>query len=949
MKKFTLLLALLLLSVIPALAETVDTLPVPKGATLLDGWTGEKTAMHLMEKPDGTTVLACFVRTEEGWARTESTPLPQGTAIAVKYAQEGCIQLHLPIRTDEVAFHGMMVDTEIRLVDGTWQVTGLMCPLLWMDFRENGILGPECAWYGDVTFDGDVTRIDWTALPGDEEACLTLLDVSQWRYLAEDAPALRERMNGMEAVTDLYRRGTPVRIERYSADGKRALAAVLGGDVRVWLPVESLQSAEGHVQIDSYVGVINPLTWGAPTIEFTPEAGVPLYDVPGGEPIHTLAAGELHLLRILADCAEGGWFHVEDEWEGVDGYVHAGDLPPYEAIVAAKRLLPEYIFRSGSANREHAAFIMINLAGETVFVGCSSTKEGWVFSESQPLPKGSVCDDYHSAGSSFILQFPHPEGVENRWEEGVPVWIDVVAYPQEDGRWLVETIMNENEEGFHINEDGFPGYYINMTGMVYGTVTFERDMRHIDWNNFPLCLEEALAYLADDMGVIGADVLPLYADAACTEVIAEYRFATPVAILDREGSMARVRIADSDITGWVDAASLLTGRAQLVPYEGDPEDLVTAEWYADAFTVPAGTAYYDAPDGLALGTTEFRESFTLMAVYGDWCHVCFGESLESCWVRMADGVFSACREPLPVPEGAALLDGWTGEKTAMHLMAKPDGTTVFAGFVCTADGWVLTESTPLPADAPAALDTYHAGEGGIEVYLHLPQSRRAYEDVDVLEVLIEWDPERGTWAVTCINTGWEVIAIRRHSIYDDLGFPFYGDVTLPADVTHLDWTALPASFDEAMALVDTSRWAIVTRDDAAVQAEDGSTLLYALEGAPVTILDRRDGMTHIALMDSGVTGWIADDDLLPASEQMAWNEEWECWENRHIPQESIITTEEVALTAVLHDESTSAPMVRDWVENLTLLGRCPEGCCFLVYWETTGEVAWTKADCLPEF
>ena len=81
----------------------------------------------------------------------------------------------------------------------------------------------------------------------------------------------------------------------------------------------------------------------------------------------------------------------------------------------------------------------------------------------------------------------------------------------------------------------------------------------------------------------------------------------------------------------------LLGAAQLIPDVEDPGWIITAEYYSDWFSVPAGTAYYDAPEGSVLGTVEFDYDFTLLAVYGDWCHVCFGESMESVWVRTADG------------------------------------------------------------------------------------------------------------------------------------------------------------------------------------------------------------------------------------------------------------------------------------------------------------------------
>ena len=297
-------------------------------------------------------------------------------------------------------------------------------------------------------------------------------------------------------------------------------------------------------------------------------------------------------------------------------------------------LLPEYTFVSGCYD-DGAAFIMENAAGERVFMGGEYRDGAWLWTESQPLPADASCDGYHGSGDSIILSFRHPDGLMWAWGEEVPLWIRVVAYREEDGRWMVQSILNDNEDGFYMDE--VPGFYINHTGVVYGTVTFERDMRYIDWSTFPLSLDEALTYLAEDMGVIGVRRLPLYADAACTQPIAEYRYATPVTIIAREANLAQVRIADSDVTGWIDAEALLLGAAQLMPDVEDPGWIVTAEYYSDWFSVPKGTAYYDAPEGSVLGTVESDCEYTLLAVYGDWCHVCFGESLESVWVPTADG------------------------------------------------------------------------------------------------------------------------------------------------------------------------------------------------------------------------------------------------------------------------------------------------------------------------
>ena len=301
-------------------------------------------------------------------------------------------------------------------------------------------------------------------------------------------------------------------------------------------------------------------------------------------------------------------------------------------------LLPEYTFVSGCYG-DGAAFIMENAAGERVFMGGEYRDGAWLWTESQPLPADASCDDYHGSGDCIILSFRHPDGLMCDWDEEEPLWITVAAYRQADGRWLVETIHNENEEAFHINEEGTPSYYINMTGVVYGTIIFERDMRYIDWSTFPLSLEDALAYLMDDMGVIGVDALPLYTDAACTDIIAGYLYATPVTVLSREGSMVQVRIADSDVTGWLDAEGLLLGAEQLFEEDEEGGWPTTAGYNAGYVDVSRGAAMYAAPEGSAACTTEWDGWYILMSdTVEGWYHVCDPETLESGWIRVEDGV-----------------------------------------------------------------------------------------------------------------------------------------------------------------------------------------------------------------------------------------------------------------------------------------------------------------------
>ncbi|MBQ2954604.1 MAG: hypothetical protein IJE07_13815 [Clostridia bacterium] len=307
------------------------------------------------------------------------------------------------------------------------------------------------------------------------------------------------------------------------------------------------------------------------------------------------------------------------------------------ARVAAE-LLPEYTFVDGNFS-DGASLLMRNAADECIFVVGEYRDGAWLWTASQPLPEGAACESYHASGDCFFLCFPHPDGLMLDWDEEEPVWVAYAIYRQPDGRWLLETIHNDNEEDIHINDEGVPGYTINCTGTVYGTVTLEQDVRYIDWSAYPLCLEDALAYLMDDMGVIGVDALPLYADAASTEVIAGYRYATPVTVLSREGSMVQVRIADSDIIGWLEADGLLLGAAQLFEEDEEGGWPTTAGYSAGYVDVSRGAAMYAAPEDSAACTTEWDGWYILMSDTVDgWYHICDPETLESGWIRVEDGV-----------------------------------------------------------------------------------------------------------------------------------------------------------------------------------------------------------------------------------------------------------------------------------------------------------------------
>ena len=270
---------------------------------------------------------------------------------------------------------------------------------------------------------------------------------------------------------------------------------------------------------------------------------------------------------------------------------------------------------------ENTAMFIEDTPEGLVFAGYVRQEDGWLRTTSTPLPEGSWVQYIVTSENSFCFSFPHPQGLTD--QKGDTLWIYCWFELEPDGVWRFK-VAQSGLFAYFFTEDAL---VVNLLGYAYGACTFDRDITKLDWETVPLSWQEALQCISPDMGVIGAEVLPLYSDAACTELIADYRYATPVTVLAREGNMAQVRIADSEIIGWLDAESLLLGAAQLVTYQY--EDQTITEMMA---TTQAPWLYthkdtqlhlYDAPDGNLLYILEYGEDCQLMSDLGNgWYHVC---------------------------------------------------------------------------------------------------------------------------------------------------------------------------------------------------------------------------------------------------------------------------------------------------------------------------------------
>ncbi len=181
------------------------------------------------------------------------------------------------------------------------------------------------------------------------------------------------------------------------------------------------------------------------------------------------------------------------------------------------------------------------------------------------------------------------------------------------------------------------------------------------------------------------------------------------------------------------------------------------------------------------------------------------------------------------------------------LMRRPDGMLVFVGGVHDAEeGWRMTESTPLPVDTFLGVENFveSLGIGGRINTVSL----KPYAD--------------GRWGVSLIypeNDG--LFRVGANWVYEESGAPLLVGDHPWSDITTIDWTSLPASYEAALLQVDHSNWALVTNpnpDDRlnlrAQPDKKSASLGKYYSGAPVRILENRGEWARVDIL--GVEGWM---------------------------------------------------------------------------------------------
>lgn len=868
MKRLLLLLAALMLLALPALAQA-PALPTPEGCTLTSGWTAESTAAYLMDRPDGTTVLAAYARTADGWQLTVSTPLPKHSSLAAEPTSDGSAALSMSLLTGAAAReYGTEVTVHIQLLDGTWRVTQLVLPEYTLYLRENGLLIANrwnCdAWYGTPTLTTDIAALDWASLPTTVEEGIAALDVTDWRYLSRDEQALRYVMDGTHAVNDMYRVGTPVRIERYSSDGTQALAAICGGETLVWLPTDALVSADTQFENHEYAGWHN--SWSHTYLRVLKDATPPtLYAAPGGKPLHTLEAGTHHTLFLLGDCQEDGWFYVaEVEQSGMHGYVHIDDLPQDDVYVQAARLLPDYLCQSGSIGEGSMGFIMTNPQGETVFVGCELLPdETWRFTESQPMPEGGSCDTRHSGEGAFYFAFPDAEASALY---GTDEWKEYQLHLH-DGQWLLDTIYVW--DWMELGES--PVIYAQDVGMFYGSVTFDRNAATLDWAALPDTLEELLALTAQDWAILKEDAALCAAPGG--EALYPYNLGTPVELLSREGEWAQVAVLGGEIRGWLPVSALAFGAEQIVTveytdWEGEPgcyqESLVDS---APRIDIPDSAILYDAPGGNAL-EEDYADPYLLLGVPAEgWYHV-FDIYMDDCFVRAedCDPLLVCAEKNFP---GYTVLDGLMTGETAMLLLEDADGDSYFAAVTCEGELIYRTLSTPLPEgmscrfidSTPAHATLYFEHPALLEEAA--AKNNPGYADCS-FPIALQADY---SWAIEYVSAGQDYLYFDESHVSSEFGRICWGEFLLSRDITEVDWLTFPLTVQEAAAHMDASDWAILSAEAPLYDAPDGTPFARYNAATPLLILDRRAGWAEVAVLGGSITGWVEMEHLIVGAAQ----------------------------------------------------------------------------------
>lgn len=228
----------------------------------------------------------------------------------------------------------------------------------------------------------------------------------------------------------------------------------------------------------------------------------------------------------------------------------------------------------------------------------------------------------------------------------------------------------------------------------------------------------------------------------------------------------------------------------------------------------------------------------------------------------------AADPPIPADQAlvSVLVPGYTMEDGHINpegnelrlLMRRPDGALVFVGGVHDAeDSWQMTESSPLPEGTVLGVENFvdSLGIGGGYDLVSL----KPYAD--------------GRWGVSLFypQGGEGLFCVGPNWVYEGAGVPpLVGDHPW-SDITCMDWSTLPVSYEDALSQVDHSGWALVNNPDPMdrlnlrSQPDIKSTSLGKYyNGAPVRIVENKGEWAKVDIL--GEKGWMMTKYLAIGSE-----------------------------------------------------------------------------------
>ena len=181
------------------------------------------------------------------------------------------------------------------------------------------------------------------------------------------------------------------------------------------------------------------------------------------------------------------------------------------------------------------------------------------------------------------------------------------------------------------------------------------------------------------------------------------------------------------------------------------------------------------------------------------------------------------------------------------LMNRPDGQLVFVGGVHDpVDGWKMTVSTPLPEGTCLGVENFVSSlgiGGGYDLV-----SLKPYAD--------------GRWGVSLRYPDDQgLFRVGENWIFEESGAPLLVGDHPWSDITTIDWSSLPNSYEDALSKVDHSNWALVNNPDPKDRLHlrvkpdrKSDSLGKYYNGAPVHILENKGEWARVDIL--GVEGWM---------------------------------------------------------------------------------------------